>query len=252
MKIVPGDLGTKGGLLTDERARVLRPDGSVIPGLYAAGNVSAAVMGYTYAGPGATIGPALVFGYLAVEDISTRRTVSDAHRPVRRDRGRRRLPHLLLDRERRAALPPRHRRRVARGRQPLPRRAATHPRRSRRCRCCRRSESWCRPSTRPTRRRSTCPGCDINLAQVVHGVAVDLGVRPAPHVGHRDAVDDAHRHLGQGQGRRHLAGGRRPLASRARSCGGRARRSSSRARAAGAATAVRRSPWCSPSASPTC
>lgn len=70
VKIVPGDLGTKGGLLTDERARVLRPDGSVIPGLYAAGNVSAAVMGYTYAGPGATIGPALVFGYLAVEDIA--------------------------------------------------------------------------------------------------------------------------------------------------------------------------------------
>jgi 3-oxosteroid 1-dehydrogenase len=70
VKIVPGDLGTKGGLLTDERARVLRPDGTVIPGLYAAGNVSAAVMGYTYAGPGATIGPALVFGYLAAEDIA--------------------------------------------------------------------------------------------------------------------------------------------------------------------------------------
>ncbi len=69
VKIVPGDLGTKGGLLTDERARVVRPDGSVIPGLYAAGNVSSAVMGYTYAGPGATIGPALVFGYLAVEDL---------------------------------------------------------------------------------------------------------------------------------------------------------------------------------------
>jgi 3-oxosteroid 1-dehydrogenase len=69
VKIVPGDLGTKGGLVTDERARVLRPDGSVIPGLYAAGNVSSAVMGHTYAGPGATIGPALAFGYLAVEDI---------------------------------------------------------------------------------------------------------------------------------------------------------------------------------------
>jgi 3-oxosteroid 1-dehydrogenase len=69
VKIVPGDLGTKGGLVTDERARVLRADGSVIPGLYAAGNASSAVMGRTYAGPGATIGPALVFGYLAVEDI---------------------------------------------------------------------------------------------------------------------------------------------------------------------------------------
>lgn len=69
-KIVPGDLGTKGGLVTDERARVLRPDGSVITGLYAAGNTSAAVMGRTYAGPGATIGPAMVFGYLAAEDIA--------------------------------------------------------------------------------------------------------------------------------------------------------------------------------------
>ena len=71
VKIVPGDLGTKGGLVTDERARVLRPDGSVIEGLYAAGNVSSAVMGHTYAGPGATIGPALAFGYLAAEDIAT-------------------------------------------------------------------------------------------------------------------------------------------------------------------------------------
>ncbi len=70
VKIVPGDLGTKGGLVTDERARVVRPDGSVIPGLYAAGNVSSAVMGHTYAGPGATIGPAMAFGYLAAEDIA--------------------------------------------------------------------------------------------------------------------------------------------------------------------------------------
>jgi len=70
VKIVPGDLGTKGGLVTDSQARVLRADGSVIPGLYAAGNVSSAVMGHTYAGPGATIGPALVFGYLAAEQIS--------------------------------------------------------------------------------------------------------------------------------------------------------------------------------------
>ena len=70
VKIVPGDLGTKGGLVTDERARVLRPDGSPIEGLYAAGNASAAVMGHTYPGPGGTIGPALVFGYLAADDIA--------------------------------------------------------------------------------------------------------------------------------------------------------------------------------------
>ena len=70
VKIVPGDLGTKGGLVTDEKARVLREDGSVVVGLYAAGNCSAAVMGRTYAGPGATIGPALTFGYLAAQDIA--------------------------------------------------------------------------------------------------------------------------------------------------------------------------------------
>ena len=69
VKLVPGDLGTKGGLRTDERARVLREDGSVIPGLYAAGNASASVMGHSYAGPGATIGPAMTFGYIAVLDL---------------------------------------------------------------------------------------------------------------------------------------------------------------------------------------
>lgn len=64
VKIWPGDLGTKGGLLTDEHARVLREDGSVIEGLYAAGNTSASVMGHTYPGPGSTIGPAMTFGYI--------------------------------------------------------------------------------------------------------------------------------------------------------------------------------------------
>jgi 3-oxosteroid 1-dehydrogenase len=70
IKIVPGDLGTKGGLCTDTAARVLKEDGSVIEGLYAAGNASAPVMGRTYAGPGATLGPAMVFGYLAALDMA--------------------------------------------------------------------------------------------------------------------------------------------------------------------------------------
>jgi len=70
VRIVPGDLGTKGGLRTDARARVLRADGSAIPGLYAAGNAGAAVMGHTYAGPGATLGPAMTFGYLAANDAA--------------------------------------------------------------------------------------------------------------------------------------------------------------------------------------
>ncbi|MFF5494607.1 3-oxosteroid 1-dehydrogenase [Streptomyces aquilus] len=69
-RIVPGDLGTKGGLVTDARARVLRDDGTAIPGLYAAGNASAAVMGHSYAGAGSTIGPAMTFGYIAAKDIA--------------------------------------------------------------------------------------------------------------------------------------------------------------------------------------
>lgn len=65
MKVVPGDLGTKGGLLMNEHAQVQREDGSVIQGLYAAGNSSASVMGNFYPGAGGTIGPAMTFGFLA-------------------------------------------------------------------------------------------------------------------------------------------------------------------------------------------
>ncbi|WP_030257609.1 FAD-dependent oxidoreductase [Streptomyces violens] len=66
----PGDIGTKGGPVTDATARVLREDGSVIEGLYASGNASAAVMGETYPGPGATIGPAMTFSWTAVNAIA--------------------------------------------------------------------------------------------------------------------------------------------------------------------------------------
>ncbi len=61
----PGDLDTKGGLACDEFGRVLNEDGSPIAGLYAAGNTSAAVMGDTYPGAGATIGSAMTFAYIA-------------------------------------------------------------------------------------------------------------------------------------------------------------------------------------------
>jgi 3-oxosteroid 1-dehydrogenase len=64
IKVYPGDLNTKGGLVTDEYARVLRTDGSIIDGLYAAGNNTASVMGHTYPGPGSTIAPAAIFGFL--------------------------------------------------------------------------------------------------------------------------------------------------------------------------------------------
>ncbi|MBM3678002.1 MAG: FAD-binding protein, partial [Actinobacteria bacterium] len=70
VKVFPGDLGTKGGLVTDVDGRVLRPDGSAIGGLYAAGNTTATVMGRTYPGPGGTLGPALVFAYRAARAMA--------------------------------------------------------------------------------------------------------------------------------------------------------------------------------------
>ncbi len=73
VQVVPGDLGTKGGLVTDVDARVLRPDGSPIEGLYAAGNTSASVMGRTYPGPGSTLGPAVVFGHRAAQHLAAGR-----------------------------------------------------------------------------------------------------------------------------------------------------------------------------------
>ncbi|MEM0952979.1 MAG: FAD-binding protein, partial [Pseudomonadota bacterium] len=67
LRVEAGDLDTKGGLLADEHGRVLDESGHVIPGLYAAGNTSAAVMGDTYPGAGATIGSAMTFAYLAAQ-----------------------------------------------------------------------------------------------------------------------------------------------------------------------------------------
>ena len=71
VRIQVGDLGTKGGLVCDENARVLREDGSVIEGLYATGNTSASIMANEYAGPGATIGPSMVFGYIAARHAAS-------------------------------------------------------------------------------------------------------------------------------------------------------------------------------------
>ncbi|MEU3269614.1 FAD-binding protein [Saccharomonospora sp. NPDC006951] len=64
------DLGTKGGLRTDESARVLGTEGAVIPGLYAAGNSMAAVSGETYPAGGNPIGSSMVFAFLAANDMA--------------------------------------------------------------------------------------------------------------------------------------------------------------------------------------
>lgn len=67
-----GDLGTKGGLRCDARARVLDGAGNPIPNLYAAGNCSASPFGDCYPGAGGTIGPAMTFGFVAANDIAER------------------------------------------------------------------------------------------------------------------------------------------------------------------------------------
>ncbi|MGV8846712.1 FAD-binding protein, partial [Tessaracoccus sp.] len=65
VQVVPGDLGTCGGVTADEFARALRTDGSVIDGLYATGNCAGNAFGHFYPGAGATIGQGLTFGYVA-------------------------------------------------------------------------------------------------------------------------------------------------------------------------------------------
>ncbi|EON16862.1 3-oxosteroid 1-dehydrogenase [Cupriavidus sp. GA3-3] len=70
VRIDAGDIGTKGGLVTDASARVLRDDGSAIAGLFAIGNTSASMMGTSYPGAGSTLGPAMTFGFIAADVLS--------------------------------------------------------------------------------------------------------------------------------------------------------------------------------------
>jgi 3-oxosteroid 1-dehydrogenase len=65
VRIFVGDVGTCGGLVTDEHGRVLQTDGAAIPGLYACGNIAANCMGRSYPGPGITLGQSMIFGYRA-------------------------------------------------------------------------------------------------------------------------------------------------------------------------------------------
>jgi 3-oxosteroid 1-dehydrogenase len=65
LPINPGDIGSNGGLVINENAQVMHTNGEAIAGLYATGNITASVMGPSYPGAGATLGPAMTFGYLA-------------------------------------------------------------------------------------------------------------------------------------------------------------------------------------------
>ena len=77
VQVVPGDIGTCGGLVTDGHAQVVDRDDRPIGGLYATGNGTATVMGRHYLGPGASIANTMVFGYLAARHANpVRRTVA--------------------------------------------------------------------------------------------------------------------------------------------------------------------------------
>ena len=67
VRVYPGDVSTYGGLVTDEHARVLGDDGTVIAGLYATGTSTASVMGRVYPGAGCSVGPSFTWGYVAAK-----------------------------------------------------------------------------------------------------------------------------------------------------------------------------------------
>ena len=67
VKLYPGDIGAAQGLQTNAQAQVLNAQGHAIPGLYAVGNDMNSIMGGVYPAPGITIGPGLVFAYLATQ-----------------------------------------------------------------------------------------------------------------------------------------------------------------------------------------
>ncbi|MBL8359544.1 MAG: FAD-dependent oxidoreductase [Rubrivivax sp.] len=70
VQVRPADLGMAAGLATDGCARVLDAAGAPIPGLWACGNDMQSVMNGAYPGPGITLGPALVFGWIAAKDAA--------------------------------------------------------------------------------------------------------------------------------------------------------------------------------------
>jgi 3-oxosteroid 1-dehydrogenase len=72
LQVYPGDVGTAGGVMTDECGRVLKADASPIPGLYATGNSTASVMGRSYPGAGASIGAAIAFAWNAAHHAARR------------------------------------------------------------------------------------------------------------------------------------------------------------------------------------
>jgi 3-oxosteroid 1-dehydrogenase len=79
-KVVPADVGTCGGVITNEHAQVVDEDDCVIDGLYATGNITATVMGRNYLGAGGSIANTMVFGYVAARHASGRKIAGERSR----------------------------------------------------------------------------------------------------------------------------------------------------------------------------
>ena len=79
-RVLPADVGTCGGVITNEHAQVLDEHDRVIDGLYATGNITAAVMGRTYLGAGGSIASTMVFGYVAARHAAGRRVAGEMRR----------------------------------------------------------------------------------------------------------------------------------------------------------------------------
>lgn len=77
VRILPGDLGTYFGLVTDAETRVLDSQDRPIPNLYAVGNDAASIFGGAYPGAGATLGPAMTFGYLCGKRLAEGRVTAE-------------------------------------------------------------------------------------------------------------------------------------------------------------------------------
>ena len=71
VEVVPGSFGSFAGVRTDAHARVLREDGTAIPGLFSAGADAASLMGRYYPAGGINLGPAMTFGYIAAMEAAS-------------------------------------------------------------------------------------------------------------------------------------------------------------------------------------
>jgi len=74
MRIDPGEFATCGGMVINQHGQVINKNNDPISGLYASGNCTPALL-TTYPGPGATIGPAMTFGFIAGKHISGSNTL---------------------------------------------------------------------------------------------------------------------------------------------------------------------------------